>query len=97
MNLVYLEEARAELLAAIAWYEECQEGLGTRFDRELELAETDILQHPDLWGQVGQGCRRKLLRHFPYGLIYHQPDPGCIEVVAVMHLHREPEYWADRI
>ena len=31
MKLVYLEEARFELLTVIAWYEECQEGLGERF------------------------------------------------------------------
>ena len=97
MKLVYLEEARAELLLAVAWYEECQEGLGGRFYSEIETAEDGVLQHPELWGRTDGGCRRKLLNHFPYGLIYHQPEAGCIEVVAVMHLHREPGYWTERV
>jgi plasmid stabilization system protein ParE len=96
MKLVYLEEARFELLSAIAWYEECREGLGERFAREIETAETDIIQHPELWGNVGSGCRRKLLPRFPYGLIYHFPEAGVVEVVAVMHLHRQPGYWTKR-
>lgn len=54
MRLVYLEEARTELLLAVAWYEECQEGLGSRFYHEIEAAEDGVLQHPE---------------HFPYGLI----------------------------
>src|SRR5687768_13977453 len=96
MKLVYLEEARFELLCAIAWYEECQEGLGGRFFREIEAAETEIVQHPELWGRVGPGYRRKLLHRFPYGMIYHVREPDLIEVVAVMHLHREPGYWTSR-
>jgi hypothetical protein len=37
-----------------------------------------------------------LLKQFPYGLVYHQPESDWIEVVAVMHLHREPDYWRRR-
>ena len=44
----------------------------------------------------GAAYRRKLLQQFPYGLVYHQPEPDWVEVVAVMHLHREPDYWRHR-
>jgi hypothetical protein len=52
--------------------------------------------HPNAWRSLGASYRRKLLKQFPYGLVYHQPEPGWIEVVAVMHLHREPDYWRKR-
>jgi hypothetical protein len=45
---------------------------------------------------MGGGFRRKLLSRFPYGLLYHCPEPDWIKVVAVMHLHRKPDYWRDR-
>jgi len=40
--------------------------------------------------------RRCLLRRFPYGLIYHE-ELGDILIVAMAHLHRQPEYWRDRL
>lgn len=35
MRLTYIAEAREELLEAVAWYEDCQTGLGRRFDKEI--------------------------------------------------------------
>ena len=92
---VYLEEARLELLDATAWYEECQKGLGRRFYKEVEGAEEAILQNPEFCRDVGCGCRRKILSRFPYGSIYRLRN-DLIEIVAVMHLHREPGYWGER-
>lgn len=96
MRLTYIEEARKELLEAVAWYEECQSGLGWQFDREIQLAEDAILLHPDAWSNAGGGFRRKLLHRFPYAVVYHQPGPDWLEIVAVMHQHRQPYYWRRR-
>ena len=42
-----------------------------------------------------RGCRRYLLpNRYPYTLIYRL-TPG-VEVVAVAHLRRRPEYWQHR-
>jgi hypothetical protein len=26
----------------------------------------------------------------------HEPEPGWLEIVAVMHQHRQPDYWRNR-
>jgi len=96
MRLTYIEEAREELLEAIAWYEECQPGLGRQFDREIQSAEDAILLHPEAWSKVDGNFRRKLLHRFPYAVIYHEPEPDWLEIVAVMHQHRQPDYWRTR-
>lgn len=96
MRLTYIEEAREELLVAVAWYENCQAGLGHQFDDQVQSAEDAILRHPEAWGNMGGGFRRKLLLRFPYGIVYHEPEAAWIEVVAVMHLHREPDCWRSR-
>ena len=36
------------------------------------------------------------MRRFPYGLIYHVRDEMLL-IVAVMHLHRHPDVWRDRL
>ncbi len=44
---------------------------------------------------VGE-IRRSLIRRFPYEILYAEEDKE-IFIVAVMHLHRDPEYWKHRI
>ena len=97
MKLVYLLEARIELLDAVSYYHSCAPGLAADFSRELERAENDLLSQPEAWKLVGGGYRRKLLRRYPYGLVYHQLGEDLLEVVAVTHLTRRPEYWKDRL
>lgn len=96
MRLTYTQEARLELAEAVSYYKSCRPGLGREFYQRVESAEDDIINHPEAWLSLGQPWRRKLLKQFPYGLVYHQPEPHWIEIVAVMHLHREPDYWRKR-
>jgi hypothetical protein len=35
------------------------------------------------------------MQRFPYGIIY-EPSEVEIVIIAVAHLHREPEYWRSR-
>ena len=97
MRLTYTAEARLEVAEAVRYYKSCHKELGREFFRRILEAEDDIFRHPQAWRDLGEPFRRKLLKQFPYGLIYHLPEPEWIEVVAVMHLHREPDYWRKRM
>lgn len=97
MRLTYTVEARVELAEAVSYYKSFHEELGREFFRRIEDTEEDILRHPQAWRSLGGPYRRKLLKQFPYGLIYYLAGPDWIEVVAVMHLHREPDYWRSRM
>ena len=99
MRVVYLPEAREELLAAVEFYLDCEDGedgLATDFYRELQKAVRDIIEAPELWGSIGKGFRRKLMHRFPFGVIYHLIDADVIEIVAVAHQKRRPGYWSKR-
>lgn len=89
-------EARAELAAASRWYSKEQSGLGRQFRQEVQTALSRIVQAPEAFGVVDGDVRCHLLHHFPYGVLY-QVHAGRIFVVAVMYLHREPEYWEHRV
>lgn len=96
MRARFLAEAEAELDEAFAYYETQAPGLGSRFVTEVAAAVKLIQAHPKAWANLGRRIRRCQLKRFPYGVIYAEL-PSEIVVIAVMHLHRRPAYWKDRL
>jgi toxin ParE1/3/4 len=95
-RIVFLAPAEEEMLEAAAYYASQAEGLGHNFLAAVQQAAARIVGNPRL-GQIVRGdIRRRLLRRFPFGLLY-RIDPEEIVIIAVMHLRRRPEYWADRM
>ena len=88
-------EALAEVEAAVAWYAERSPSAAVAFITELERAVEAISESPDRWPIFHEGCRRFLLRRFPYFLVYRE-QAGFIEIVAVAHGRRRPGYWRPR-
>src|SRR5579871_5337227 len=96
MKVSSLAAAKDELVQAVAWYNEQRAGLGDDFAKEFERAILRIVQHPNAWGRLSINARCCRLKRFPYGIIYTVLEDEIL-VVAVMHLHRRPGYWEDRI
>jgi len=88
-------EAEVEMVEAAAYYEAQQENLGKRFLSSVQDALNRIHINPLLYPIVELDVRRCLTKTFPYGVLFRAP-PDQIVVMAVMHLHREPDYWKDR-
>ena len=96
MTFSFHPAARAELDAAVDYYEGCQPGLGYEFAEEVYATIARIRQYPDGWSPVSRRGRRGLTRRFPFGLIY-QIKEEHIFIVAVAHSHRRPGYWDHRL
>jgi plasmid stabilization system protein ParE len=96
MRYAFHPEAEAEFLAAIDYYEDCGPGLGYDFAVEVHSTIENIIGFPKAWTILEDDIRRCQIRRFPYGIIYSQ-DGEVIFILAVMHLHRDPEYWKDRV
>ena len=91
----FLDPAERELLDAAVYYQRQSQGLGIDFLDKIEAASDDIAQDPERWPPIRQGVRRRLIHRFPYALLY-RIDPTEVVILAVMHLHRRPDYWIDR-
>lgn len=89
-------DARAEFLAAVEYYEECQSGLGRRFRDAVERELVHICEMPFLFRVLHAPFRRCLVPMFPYAIIF-TIDPASILVIAMAHAKRKPGYWHDRI
>ena len=89
--------AQQELIEAAAYYEEQLTGLGTEYLDTLEQVidkiaanpHSSYLSHPHL--QI----RRYIVPRFPY-LVYYRAQDERIDVFAIAHQSRKPDYWLER-
>ncbi len=95
MTFSFHPEAEYEFLSSINYYEECEEGLGYDFSIEIYSTVQNIIDYPMAWPILEDDVRRCLTNRFPYGIIY-SIEPNEIFILAVMNLHRDPEYWKHR-
>ena len=96
MNYYFDEHALQELRDAIAYYEAVDLELGNSFRAAIESAISLIRQFPNAWPQLSTTTRRCRTKRFPYGIIYRIKN-NEIQILAVAHFSREPNYWVDRL
>jgi len=89
-------EAHTELFKAIDYYESCKDDLGYDFAIEVYSTIQNILDLPAAWPVFDGDIRRCLTNRFPYGVLY-SIESDRIFILAVMHLHRDPDYWKHRM
>jgi len=92
MNIQFLEPAQAELTEAVNYYNAQTEGLGFEFSDGVQATIDRIIEYPEAWTLVSKRTRRCRTKRFPYGIIY-QVRGNTLLIIAIMHLHREPESW----
>ncbi|WP_348676170.1 type II toxin-antitoxin system RelE/ParE family toxin [uncultured Candidatus Thioglobus sp.] len=95
MNFSFHPEAEIEFNKSIDYYEEIESGLGYDFALEVYSTIKRSVEFPDAWTVFEGEIRRSLVKRFPYGILYSKEQKG-IFIVAVMNLHRQPEYWKHR-
>ena len=88
----FLAPAEAELLEAIAWYNEQSEGLGFEFAAETLRTIERIVHYPRAWRALSKRTRRCRTNRFPFGIIF-QIRNNRILIVSIMHMKREPNSW----
>lgn len=94
MNRKFLDEARDEFDAAVAWYADRDPSLGVRLIDDIEDCVRRIQADPLRFVRVGnrRSCSAKL---FPYQVVYEVVDEVVV-IVAVAHTSRRPGYWKRR-
>lgn len=96
MVLEFDPNAQLELEEATSYYDSINRKLGNTFVDAVERTLNRIVQFPEAWKPVIANTRRCHVDGFPYGIVYRTYNDR-IQVLAVMHLQREPRYWINRI
>ena len=87
--------AEQELNDAASYYHASRPGLGQAFLDEVERAVTQILEYPEAAPLVNRTVRKKLVRRFPYSVMY-SISAADIRILAIAHQQRRPFYWRGR-
>ena len=96
MRIEFHPEAYEEMLESARFYEERSEGLGGDFLAAVEETTRRIERFPDAAPTAGTGVRKRLVFGFPFTVLYQRQE-NTIFIAAVMHQHRRPGYWKDRL
>ena len=96
MTFSFHPEADEEFVEAVAYYESCDPGLGIDFAREVYFTVQNVVDYPTMWPEIDVDVHRCLVHRFPYGVLFSIESDG-IFILAVMHLHRDPDYWKHRL
>jgi toxin ParE1/3/4 len=89
-------DALHEADATIEWYGKRSPQAAARFVAEFRSVIERIRQTPNHFPRSAFGTRRTALHHFPYLVVFRETET-TIEIVAVAHGRRRPNYWRERL
>jgi toxin ParE1/3/4 len=95
LAITFRPSARADINAAVDWYEDRQAGLAQRFLAEVDRCLALVAEHPLRFAIKHRDIRCAAVRRFPY-LIYFVVEPNRVVVLAVFHVRRDPIVWQER-
>jgi plasmid stabilization system protein ParE len=97
MSYLFHPAAEAEYLESIAIYESKRPGLGATYLSEFERIMASVCEAPHRNPvEKGPDIRRMRMRRFPFTVLYRE-SAGAVQVLAVAHHRRRPQYWLGRL
>ena len=95
MKALFHEMAEMELNEAALYYESKVQGLGGAFLREINRSLKQIVNNPEAGPVILKVVRRKLVRRFPYSIMY-SVGASTVRILAIASQNRRPFYWRQR-
>jgi toxin ParE1/3/4 len=95
MQVVIHNHVREEILQAADWYEQQSTGLSQKLLKEFKDVLDDIKAFPEMGTLVEEGIRRRVLKYYPYSIIYRLL-PDKLLIVGFMHHKRSLYTWRYR-
>ena len=96
MKVIFHPEASEEKLESARFYEARSQGLGSDFLDAVEETTRRIEQFPEAGPVDRANIRKRIVPGFPFTVLY-EVHSDRIFIAAVMHQHRRPGYWRERV
>src|SRR5690554_329134 len=96
MNYQLHPQAALELEEQVIYYEKCALGLGARYNIEFRKTAKQIYLKPTRFKYLKKpDIRQAAIIGFPYFIVFRVLNGG-IQILAVAHYRRRPNYWSER-
>ena len=97
-SVVIMPAALNDIREAKEWYNEQQQGLGTRFTKAVRATVKQIAHYPYHHAVRYSQARMAQLSVFPY-LIHYYIDEihSSIVIIAILSASRDPKIWETRL
>lgn len=95
LPLYFHPDASQEAQDAYEWYLVRSHHIAEAFREALEAAGNAIRQSPQRWPEYLFETRVFAMKRFPFAVVYRARE-NRIEIIAVAHTSRRPEYWVHR-
>ena len=97
MTYVFHPAAEAEHLESVEYYKSLRPNLGAIYLDEFTNVLDRICDGPSKYPVERQpNIRRASMRRFPFAIIFREVS-GQVQVLAVAHHRRRPQYWLHRL
>jgi len=97
MSYFFHPAAEAEHLESIAYFESKRPGLGATYLSEFERVMGIVCDSPHRYPVERQPDVRRIgMKKFPFTVLYRETS-GSVQVLAVTHHRRRPQYWLGRL
>jgi len=94
-EIVFRPEVKTDVDDAFRWYERQVAGLGEKFLQAVAAEVERLAEDAESYPVLFRGVRAKMTVRFPY-VIYFRVRPKRVEVLAIVHGHRDPRIWKRR-
>lgn len=94
-TLQFHPETQQDFVEVIDWYAERSPNVARAFQETVKSAGLAISKGPVVWPAYLSGTWRYILKRFPFAVVFRLTDKQ-IQLIAVAHGSRRPDYWADR-
>jgi plasmid stabilization system protein ParE len=94
--VVIARAAEGDIADAFLWYRERNALVAEAFRNEVFETIDRIAAAPMAKAADEDGNRKRVLRRFPYTVLYEVTDGNSVTILAVAHHRRSPSYWRDR-
>ena len=93
--IVFTPLAKEDVREARDWYDNTSRDVGTAFVTDVLNATNRIASNPLHYAKTYGEVRQMLVKRFTY-VIYFRLHHERVEILAVLHAHRDPKIWKRR-
>ncbi|MCD6293155.1 MAG: type II toxin-antitoxin system RelE/ParE family toxin [Deltaproteobacteria bacterium] len=97
MNYVLHPAAAAEHLESVAYYESKRPGIGALYLAEFEQVMAAVCESSQRYPVARKpDVRLARMKKFPFTILFRE-SAGSVQILAVAHHRRRPQYWLGRV